>query len=111
MPQISIIIPLLVVGILFGSIIRSGKKNFPRKSILVAALLSAGLNVTYPYVVAMATAAVVDVGFYIASFLAGLVFVLSVFAVAAVYSRVRGQGEFAPPQEWELGQQSEHVKS
>ena len=108
MPTVPIIIPVIVLGILVGSVIKTGKKSISKKRLLVASLFSGGLNAAYSYLLEMITprptlptgftanrvvSASVGLGFYTASFLTGFILILAVFAIAAVYLRIRGRGE------------------
>jgi len=111
MPTVPIIIPVIVLGILVGSWIKSGKKKLSKKRLLVAGLLAGAFNAGYSYVLEMITprptlptgftgftanrtfSVSLGLGFYTASFLVGLVLILAVFAIAAVFLRIRGGGE------------------
>jgi hypothetical protein len=107
-PTVPIIIPVIVLGILVGSMMKSAKKNMSKKKLLLAGLLAGGLNAGYSYAVEMITprptlptgftlnrtfTVSVGLGFYAASFLVGLILILAVFGIAAVYLRIRGRGE------------------
>jgi hypothetical protein len=124
MPTVPIIIPIIVVGILVGSIMKTGKKSMSKKKLLLAGLVTGGLNAAYSYVLEMITprttlptgtgftanrafSVSVGLGFYIASFLVGLVLILAVFVIAAVYLRVRGGGEPETPEEPDLEEESQ----
>jgi len=108
MPTVPIILPVIVLGVLVGSLIKSGKKSLSKKKLLGAGVLSGALNAGYSYVLELITprstlptgfngftanrtfSVSVGVGFYIASFLAGLILILAVFAISAVFLGIRG---------------------
>jgi uncharacterized membrane protein YkvI len=114
MPQLPIIIPIIIIGVLIGSLQKSGKKTSARK-ITLWALVAGALNAANAYVVYIltpvptfrgfgATTTLVrstsEIGFTVSSFIAGFLIVAAVFAIAAVYGRVR-KGDS------ELGEESE----
>ena len=124
MPTVPIIIPVIVLGVLVGSMLKTEKKRMSKKRLLLAGLITGALNAAYSYVLEMITprttsltgtgftanrvfSASVGLGFYIASFLVGLVLILAVFVIAAVYLRVRGGGEPETPEEPELEEESQ----
>jgi hypothetical protein len=122
MPTVPIIIPVIVLGILVGSVIKTGKKSISKKRLLVASLVSGALNAAYSYLLEMITprptlptgftanrVVSVSVGleFYVASFLTGFILILAVFAIAAVYLRIRGRGELEAAEEPELEEESQ----
>jgi len=118
MPQIPVIVPLIVVGLLVGSMIKSGNSRISKKRLASASLAAGLFNSIHAYVVYSLTPVQIPAGFrgvtnagslsleglsstseasfVIASFLAAFLMVLLVFAVAMVYARVRGGKE---PQE------------
>ena len=122
MPTVPIIIPVIVVGILVGSLIKSGKKNMSKKRLLLAGLISGGMNAGYSYLLEMITPRTtlpagftanrtftvsLGLGFYVASFLVGFILILAVFVIAAVYLRIRGRGELEATEEPELEEESQ----
>ncbi|MGD0176719.1 MAG: hypothetical protein ABSC50_07845 [Candidatus Bathyarchaeia archaeon] len=109
MPQLPIIIPIVVIGILIGSIQKS--KKISTRKIALWALVAGALNAANAYAVYILTPVPTfrgitvarttsEFGFTIASFLAGFLIVAAVFVIAAAYGRVR-KGDS------ELGEESE----
>ena len=114
MPQLPIIIPIIIIGVLIGSLQKSGKKTSARK-ITLWALVAGALNAANAYAVYIltpvptfrgfgATTTLVrstsEIGFTISSFIAGFLIVAAVFAIAAVYGRVRkGDSELSDESE------------
>lgn len=124
MPTVPIIIPVIVLGIFVGSMMKAGKKRTSKKKLLVTGLIAGGLNAGYSYLLEMITprttftnntgftanrafSVSVGLGFYIASFLVGFILILAVFAIAAAYLRVRGGGEAEVSEEPELEAESQ----
>lgn len=116
MPQVPIIIPVIVLGILFGSLIKAGKKSIPKRRLLIASLVSGALNSAQAYLLTLITPrttfsngstasraaqSTLGLGFFLESFLTGFLLVLVVMAIAAVYLRVRGRGEIETAEESE----------
>ena len=108
MPQVPIIIPVIVLGILFGSMIKAGKKSIPKKRLLIVSLISGGLNTAQTYLLTLITPrttlptglnasraaqSTLGLAFFIESFLTGFLLILVVIGIAAIYLRVRGRGE------------------
>ncbi|HXZ90619.1 MAG TPA: hypothetical protein VEG61_06125 [Candidatus Dormibacteraeota bacterium] len=119
MPQLPVIIPLIIIGISFGSLLKSEKPNISLKRITVWSLVAGLLNAVNAYAVYLLTpqptfgggtfagstfarsaAATSDISFTVASFLAGFIIVAAVFVIARVVSR-RHQDDA------ELGEESE----
>ena len=114
MPQLPIIIPIIIIGVLIGSLQKSGKKTSARK-ITLWALVAGALNAANAYAVYIltpvptfrgfgATTTLVrstsEIGFTVSSFIAGFLIVAAVFAIAAVYGRVRkGDSELSEESE------------
>ena len=120
MPQPSIIVPIIVTGVLVGSML-TAKKKMTRKRLLYGSLVSGALNAAYGYVLYLVApptpfrgggftgggfagagggfagraAGGSEVGFLISSFLAGFLFVLAVIGVALLYARYRKSPEEA----------------
>jgi len=110
MPQVPIIVPLIVVGLVFGATIRSKNSKISKRK-LASASLAAGLlnsvhayllyllapSQTAPRVTEVLTGAPLMGGlgstseeaFVAASFLAGLLMVLLVLGIAMAYVRIR----------------------
>jgi hypothetical protein len=121
MPQLPIIIPLIIIGILIGSSQRSKKKHSFKK-IALWGLVAGALNAANAYAVYILTpvptfrggfagastfvrtTTTSEIGFTASSFIAGFLIVAAVFAVAAIYGRVR-KGET------ELSEESESLET
>jgi len=110
MPEIPIIVPLIVVGLVVGSILKSKDPTISKKKLGSASLVAGLLNSVYAYLMyslvptqiaagaagvpqggpAMPTglASTSVVSFTAASFLAAFLLVLLVLGVAAIYARV-----------------------
>ena len=106
MPQIPIIIPLIVVGLVVGSILKSKSSKISKKKLASASLVVGLLNSVYAYLLyslaptqtatrfagAARTASLAPTSqeaFVAASFLAGFLTVLLVLGVAMAYVRIR----------------------
>jgi hypothetical protein len=114
MPQIPIIVPLIVVGLLVGSTIKSKSQRISKKKLASASLAAGLLNSIHAYllyslappqiptrVTGIPTtgptalegfASTSEASFVVASFLAAFLIVLLVLGVAMAYARV-GRGE------------------
>jgi len=107
MPGIPIIVPVIVLGLLFGSMIRPGKRSIAKKRFIVASVVSGVANSGYAYVLTVVSppgqlasnlpsvvsnsqSTTAELVFVATSFLAGFLLVLAVLAVAAIYLRLRG---------------------
>ena len=121
MPQVPIIIPLIVLGILFGSLIKAGKKSIPKRRLLIASVVSGALNTAQTYLLTLITPrttlttgstanraaqSTLGLAFFIESFLTGFLLVLVVIAIAAIYLRVRGRGETETTEDSETEEES-----
>jgi len=115
MPQLPLIVPIIVTGVLVGSLMKSKTQRISKKRLVSSSLISGVLNGAYAYAVylltpqttftrftgsaAATTAAAAfrpasDIVFVISSFVAGVLFVLTVIGIAMVYARFfRGGGE------------------
>lgn len=106
MPQLPIIIPIIVVGGLVGSLLKSKKLKIPTKKILSWSLIAGMFNAVFAYAELILTpqqtstfrgtafvAQISPLVFSVGSFLAGFLIVLTVFGVAAGYLRLRGGGD------------------
>jgi hypothetical protein len=115
MPQLPIIIPIIVVGGLIGSLLKAKKQKIPRKKILSWSIIAGLFNAAFAYAELILTpqqttfrntsfvSPTSPIAFTASSFLAGLLIVLTVFGIAAVYLRVRkGDSESEGEEEPEL---------
>jgi hypothetical protein len=114
MPQIPIIVPLIVVGLVFGATIRSKSSRISKRKLASASLAAGLLNSVHAYLLhslapTQTTARVTEVltgaplvgglgsaseeAFIAASFLAALLMVLLVLGIAMAYVRIRGGEE------------------
>jgi uncharacterized membrane protein len=117
MPQLPIIIPLIIIGILFGSLLKSEKPRISLKRIMTWSLVAGLLNAVNAYAVYLltpqttfrggtftggtfaggtftgtavartTTGATSSLGFTVASFLVGFIIVAAVFGIARLVSR------------------------
>ena len=116
MPQLPVIIPLIIIGILFGSLLKSGKTKISLRRIKTWSLVAGVLNAVNAYAVYLLTpqptfggatfvrtTTTSYVPFTAASFLAGFIIVAAVFAIARLVSRGhQGDVELAEESESEL---------
>jgi len=113
MPQLPVIIPLIIIGISFGSLLKSGNTKISLRKIMTWSLVAGLLNAVNAYAVYLLTpqptfggatfartTTTSYVPFTAASFLAGFIIVAAVFAIARLVSRGH-QGEA------EVGEESE----
>ena len=103
MPQIPIIVPLIVVGLVVGSILKSKSPMISKKKFASASVVAGLLNSIYAYLLYLLTTAQTATGFtrtaslaptsegafVVASFLAAFLIVLLVLGVAMAYVRTR----------------------
>jgi cytochrome bd-type quinol oxidase subunit 2 len=102
MPQVPIIVPVVITGIVLGSMIRSQKSRISKKKLALSAVLSGLLNAAYAYAEYLLTPQQVtfrgitvqrtagsEYGFMIASFLAGFLVVIAVIGIGLLYARFR----------------------
>lgn len=114
MPQIPIIVPLIVLGLVVGSTIKSKSPRISKKKLVSASLAAGLLNSIHAYLLYLLAPAQIptrvtgipttgptalegfastsEVSFVVASFLAAFLMVLLVLGVAMAYARV-GRGE------------------
>lgn len=114
MPQIPIILPLIVIGLVVGSTIKSKSPRISKKKLASASVVGGLLNSIQAYFLYLLAPAQIpsrvtgippteltalqgfastsEVSFLVASFLAAFLMVLLVLGVAMVYARV-GRGE------------------
>jgi FtsH-binding integral membrane protein len=114
MPQIPIIVPLIVVGLVVGSILKSKSPKVSRKRLASASLVAGLLNSIHAYLLYLLTptgtaasfrgaatgalptgglASTSEVAFVAASFLSAFLMVLLVFGIAMAYVRIRRSEE------------------
>ncbi len=101
MPQLPIIIPIIVIGGLIGSLLKSKKPKIPRRKILSWSLVAGLLNAVFAYAELFLTpqqttfrntsfvTQTSPIAFTAGSFLVGFLIVIVVFGIAAIYLRVR----------------------
>jgi len=111
MPQIPIIVPLIVVGLVVGSILKSKSPKISRKRLASASLVAGLLNSIHAYLLYLLTptstpasfgggtptgappmggvTSTSEWAFVVASFLSAFLMVLLVFGIAMVYARIR----------------------
>ncbi len=113
MAQVPAIIPIVVIGLLVGSFLKSGKPKIAWKKVVAWAIVAGILNAVLAYAevifipqtpatfrAASSTTQTADIVFAFASFIAGFLFVAVAFGVASIYLRLRG-GEVEPEPETE----------
>lgn len=124
MPQVPIIIPLIVVGALVGSLLKSRKQKIPGRRILVWSIISGLLNGVFAYADLILTpqqtttfrgttfvAQISPIAFTAGSILVGFLIVLAVFGTAAIFLRARkGDSEPEEEDETELEKESSKLK-
>jgi FtsH-binding integral membrane protein len=114
MPQIPIIVPLIVVGLVVGSMLKSKSPKISRKRLASASLVAGLLNSIHAYLLYLLTptrtaasfggaatgapptgglASTSEWAFVAASFLSAFLMVLLVFGIAMVYVRIRRSEE------------------
>lgn len=102
MPQVPIIVPVVITGIVLGTIIKNQKPWISKRKLTGAAVVSGLLNSVYAYVeylltpqqvtfrgLTIARPAGSEYGFVIASFLAGFLIVIAVIGIGLLYARFR----------------------
>jgi hypothetical protein len=125
MPQLPIIIPIIVIGIIIGRLQKSKNPKVSWRRLALWALVAGALNAANAYAVYILTpqptfrgagaAAFVrtttsEIGFTTASFLAGFLIVAAVFVIAAAYGRFRkGDSELGEEPEPELEADAEEL--
>jgi hypothetical protein len=118
MPQSPIIIPVIITGILVGSLIKSKAGAIPKKKIAYASLASGLLNALYAYGLYLMTprstltrAATVqespELVSAFSSFIAGFLIVLAIVGVAMIYIRLRGGGAVQDTEDTEVSSKPE----
>ncbi len=119
MPQLPIIIPIIVVGGLVGSLLKSRKQKIPGRKILVWSTIAGLLNGVFAYAELILTpqqtttfrgttfvTQTSPIAFTASSFLAGFLIVLATFGIAAIFLRMR-KGDSEPEEEEETESTSE----
>jgi hypothetical protein len=120
MPQIPIIVPLIVVGLVVGSMLKSKSPKISRKRLASASLVAGLLNSIHAYLLYLLTptrtaasatgaptggpplqglASTSGGTFVASSFLAAFLIVLLVIGIAMAYARVRRGEELVEPPE------------
>jgi hypothetical protein len=105
MPQVPIIVPIIITGLVLGGIIKAQKAQISKKRLAGVSLASGLLNSAYAHVEYLLTPQQVtfrgftiqrtagsEYGFVIASFLAGFLIVVAVIGIGLIYARLRGAG-------------------
>ena len=102
MPQLPVIIPLIIIGISFGSLLKSEKPKISLRRVMIWSLVAGLLNAVNAYAVYLLTpqptfggatfarttaTTTTYIPFTAASFLAGFIIVAAVFAIARVVGR------------------------
>ncbi len=100
MPQIPIIIPILLTGVLVGSIIKSKTRSVSKKKLASASVMSGLLNAGYAYLSyiltplqtfrGFAAPRASELGYVASSFIVGVLVVLAVVGIGLLYARFRG---------------------
>jgi hypothetical protein len=119
MPQIPIIVPLIVVGLVVGSILKSKSPKISRKRLASASLVAGLLNSIHAYLLYLLTptgtaasfggartgapsigglASTSEGAFVASSFLAAFLIVLLVIGIAMAYVRIRRGEELEAPE-------------
>jgi len=107
MPQIPIIAPLIVVGLVVGSILKSKSSRISKKKFASTSVVAGLLNSIHAYLLYLLTPAQTATGFtrtaslaptseeafVVASFLAAFLIVLLVLGIAMAYVRIRREEE------------------
>jgi hypothetical protein len=124
MPQLPVIIPIIITGLLVGSMIRNAGRGISKKKLGGASALSGVLNGVEAYVVNLLmpqpTSTFIRAGstvsftvpaaarqtselvFYASSILAGILIPLVIVGIAMLYSRGRQSGEEVELQDSDL---------
>jgi len=110
MPQIPVMIPLIVVGLVVGSILKSKSPKVSKRKLVSASLVAGLLNSVYAYLLYSLVPTQTSIrttgiptgappvggfgatsleAFLVASFLAAFLMVLLVFGIALAYARIR----------------------
>ena len=135
MPQAPMIIPVIIAGLAFGSILVSEKHTLSRKKLLGISALSGILNVGNAYLVYQllppptftragsqfsqfsqfraAASANSESAFYVSSFLVGFLLVLAVLGIALIYARFKSHkaGEEEAVQEADLEDEEPNLEN
>jgi H+/Cl- antiporter ClcA len=116
MPQVPVIIPVIVTGLVVGWAMKSKTRRISKKRLMSASLLAGALNVAYVYLLQLLMPEVFSLGFssrpsqaasqlqvpatselvfMVSCFLTGFLIVLVVLGIAMVYARTRKGEELA----------------
>ncbi len=122
MPTLPMIVPIIIVGGLVGSLLKSRKPKIPWKRTLLWSIIAGLLNAAYAYAELILTpqptttfrgaafvAQVSPIVFTVGSFLAAFLIVIVIFGVAAIFLRLRG-GDMEPEEETETELAEEESK-
>jgi ABC-type siderophore export system fused ATPase/permease subunit len=105
MPQFPIVVPVIILGLTLGSLLRGRSSKISKKKFAYATLSAGLLNVAYAYAFlqlfpyspptttfgrSFAVAQISEPVFLIASFLVAVILVAAVLGIAQIYSRARG---------------------
>jgi len=125
MPQAPMIIPIIIAGLTFGSLLVSKKRTLSKKKLFGISALSGVLNLGNAYLVYQllppptftrassqfsqfrATGANTESSFYVLSFLVGFLIVLAVLGIALIYARFRGHKAGEEEEETKLEDEEE----
>ncbi len=99
MPQIPIMIPILVTGVLVGSIIKSKTQRVSKKKLASASIVSGLLNAGYAYLTyilvpqqtfrGFTAPRASELGYVASSLIVGVLVVLAVVGIGLLYARFR----------------------
>ena len=105
MPQFPIVVPVIILGLTLGSLLRGKSSKISKKKFAYATLSAGLLNVAYAYAFlllfpyspptttfgrTLAVTQIPEPEFLSASFLVAVILVAAVLGIAQIYSRVRG---------------------
>ena len=123
MPQISVIIPVIVAGLVVGSLIKSKSGSISNKRLVLASLAAGLLNGLYMYVVysispqptfARGNFTVPSTSWevlVVESILSGFLLVFAILGIAKLYVRIRKGQEVEEPPGPDLEQESKLAES
>jgi hypothetical protein len=125
MPQAPIVIPLIITGLLFGSLLKQQRKSFSKKSVAIASVSAGLLNGVHAYLLdiltpqptipttfanragfALRATATATIPFVVSAIAVGILIVLVVVVVAAIFGRFsRGTAEEEPVPEEKVSEE------
>lgn len=123
MPQISVIIPVIVAGLVVGSLIKSKSGAISNKRLVLASLAAGLLNGLYMYVVysispqptfARGNFTVPSTSWevlVVESILSGFLIVFAILGIAKAYARIRKGEETEEPSDPDLEQEPKLAES